>query len=82
MEDSPHLGAGSFKNVQFCPRSRKTKILTTGIYIVFRGLKFESDERDWAKGGVFQRSPYNCKKRTSALPELRSRMATVPNPRL
>ena len=24
-------------------RSRKTKILTTGILVVFRGLKFESD---------------------------------------
>jgi hypothetical protein len=31
------------RNVQFCSRSRKTKILTTGIHIVFRGLKFEPD---------------------------------------
>ena len=31
------------KNVQFWSRSRKTKISTTGIYRIFRGLKFESD---------------------------------------
>jgi hypothetical protein len=29
------------KNGQFCSRSRKAKILTTGIYLIFRGLKFE-----------------------------------------
>jgi len=38
------------KNVQFCSRSRKTKILTTGIHLVFRGLKFESDEEIGQKG--------------------------------
>jgi len=32
-----------FQNVQFCSRSRKAKILTTGIHGVFRGLKFEPD---------------------------------------
>ena len=31
------------KKVQFYSRSRKTKILTTDIHRVFRGLKFESD---------------------------------------
>ncbi|OPX40569.1 MAG: hypothetical protein B1H13_06830 [Desulfobacteraceae bacterium 4484_190.3] len=31
------------QNVQFCSSSRKAKILTTGIYRIFRGLKFESD---------------------------------------
>ena len=31
------------KNVQFCSISRKGKILTTGIHLVFRGLKFEPD---------------------------------------
>jgi hypothetical protein len=31
------------KNVHFCSRLRKTKILTTVIHGVFRGLKFESD---------------------------------------
>jgi hypothetical protein len=31
------------KNVPFCSRSRKMKILTTGIHEVFRGLKFGSD---------------------------------------
>jgi len=33
----------SLKNVQFCSRPRKAKILTTGIHLVFRGLKFEPD---------------------------------------
>jgi len=32
-----------FQNVLFCSRSRKVKILTTGIHVVFRGLKFEPD---------------------------------------
>jgi hypothetical protein len=31
------------KNTQFCSRSRKARILTTGIPVVFRGLEFESD---------------------------------------
>ena len=31
------------QNVQFCSSSRKAKILTTGIYWIFRGLKFEPD---------------------------------------
>jgi hypothetical protein len=34
-----------FQNVQFCSRSRKTKILATEIYRIFRGLKFEYDPR-------------------------------------
>ena len=42
------------KNVQFCPRSRKTKILTTGIHLVFRGLKFESDAEIGQKGAFFK----------------------------
>jgi len=41
------------KNVQFCSRSRKRKILTTGIHIVFRGLKFESDAEIGQKGMFF-----------------------------
>ena len=32
-----------FQNVSVCSRSRKAKILTTGIHVVFRGLKFEPD---------------------------------------
>jgi hypothetical protein len=32
-----------FQNVQFSSKSRKAKILTTGIHAVFRGLKFEPD---------------------------------------
>jgi hypothetical protein len=31
------------KNAQFYSRSRKTRILTTGILVVFRGLEFEPD---------------------------------------
>jgi len=42
------------KNVQFCPRSRKTKILTTGIHLVFRGLKFEYDEEIGQKRAFFK----------------------------
>ncbi len=32
------------ENYDFSLRSMKTKILTTGIQMVFRGLKFESDK--------------------------------------
>ena len=32
-----------FQNVSVCSRSRKAKILTTGIHVVFRGLKFKPD---------------------------------------
>ena len=35
--------SSQFQNVSVCSRSRKTKILTTGIHVVFRGLKFEPD---------------------------------------
>jgi len=38
------------KNVQFCSRLRKTKMLTTDIQRVFRGLKFKSDEEIGQKG--------------------------------
>jgi len=31
------------KNGNFCSSSRRAKISTTGIYIIFRGLKFEPD---------------------------------------
>jgi serine acetyltransferase len=31
------------KNVNFCSSSRKAKVLTTGIYKIFRGLKIEPD---------------------------------------
>jgi len=30
-----------FQNVSVCSSSRKAKILTTGIHVVFQGLKFE-----------------------------------------
>jgi caffeoyl-CoA O-methyltransferase len=42
------------KNVLFCSRSRKTKILSTGIPLVFRGLKFESDAEIGEKGAFFK----------------------------
>ena len=38
------------QNVQFCSSSRKAKILTTGIYWIFRGLKFETDAEIGQKG--------------------------------
>ena len=44
----------TLKNVQFCSRSRKTKILTTGIHVVFRGLKFEFDAEIGQKGTFFK----------------------------
>jgi glutaredoxin len=42
------------KNTQFCSRSRKVKILTTGIPLVFRGLRFESDAEIGQKGAFFK----------------------------
>jgi hypothetical protein len=44
----------ALKNVQFCSRSRKTKIFTTGIHLVFRGIKFESDAEMGQKGAFFK----------------------------
>ena len=38
------------KNVHFCSRSRKAKILTTVIHVVFRGLKSETDTEIGQKG--------------------------------
>jgi len=38
------------KNAQFCSSSRKAKILTAGIYRIFRGLKFEPDTEIGQKG--------------------------------
>jgi hypothetical protein len=42
------------KNAQFCRRSRKTKNLTTGIHLVFRGLNFEYDAEIGQKGVFFK----------------------------
>jgi len=42
------------KNVQFFLRPRKAKILTTGIHIVFWGLKFEPDTGIGKKGAFFK----------------------------
>jgi hypothetical protein len=38
------------KNAQFRSSSRKARILTTGIHLVFRGLKFEPDAEIERKG--------------------------------
>jgi hypothetical protein len=40
------------KNVQFWPSTRKAIISTTGILLVFRGLKFESDAVIGQKGAL------------------------------
>jgi hypothetical protein len=42
------------KNVHFCSSSRKGKFLTTGIHLVFRGLKFEPDVEIGQKGGFYK----------------------------
>ena len=42
------------KNVQFCSSSRKAKILTTDIHLVFRGLKSESDAEIGQNGTFFK----------------------------
>jgi hypothetical protein len=42
------------KNAQFYSRSRKARILTTGIPVVFRGLEFESDDEIVQKGAFFK----------------------------
>jgi hypothetical protein len=42
------------KNVQFCSSSRKTRILTTDIHGVFRGLKSEPDAEMGQKGTFFK----------------------------
>ena len=47
-----HLGP--LKNIQFCFISRQTKILTTGIHEVFRGLKFKSNAEIGQKGMFFE----------------------------
>ncbi len=44
----------ALKRVQFFSRSKKTKILTTGIHVIFRGLKFESDTEIGQKGTFFK----------------------------
>jgi len=47
-------GARPLKNVQFCSRSRKARIITTGIPLVFRGLEFEPDAEIGQKGAFFK----------------------------
>jgi len=38
-----YIKKSQFQNVSVCSRSRKAKILTTGIHVVFRELKFSPD---------------------------------------
>jgi hypothetical protein len=42
------------KNVRFYSRSKKTKILTTVIHLLFRGLEFESDVEIGKKRAFFK----------------------------
>ena len=52
------------KNVQFRSRSRRVRILTTGIYEIFRGLKSERNEEivqisaDFERGCFSKVSPF------------------------
>jgi len=42
------------KNVPFCSKPSKAKILTTGIHLVFRELEFEPDAGIGQKGAFFK----------------------------
>jgi len=46
------------KSPLICSRSRKAKILTTGIHVVFRGLKFEPDADIGQISGDFERGRF------------------------
>ena len=65
------------KNAQFYSRSRKGKILTTGIPRVFRGLEFELDAEIGQKGeffkGLIMAMAYASNPPLSLLPEHLSR---------
>ena len=52
MQTSQSIRARPLQNIQFCSSSRKAKILTAGIYWIFRGLKFELDEEIGQKGAL------------------------------
>ena len=63
--DYPHVETmRPLKNAQFWSGSRKAIILTTGIYSIFRGLKFEPDadigqiSADFERGRFAKVSPY------------------------
>jgi hypothetical protein len=47
------------KNAQFCSSSRKAKILTAGIYRIFRGLKFEPDTEIGQISADFERGCFS-----------------------
>jgi len=46
--------AKTFENATFSRQARKAKILTAGIYVIFRGLKFEPDTEIGQKGVFFK----------------------------
>ena len=48
------LGLKPLKNIQFCLSSRKKKILTADIQIVFRGLKSDFDAEFGQKGAFLR----------------------------
>ena len=47
------------KNAQFWSRSKRAKISTTGIYGIFRGLKFESDAEIGQINADFERGRFS-----------------------
>ena len=52
MPNGEIFNKSQFQNVQVRLRSRKAKILTTGIHGVFRGLEFEPDAEIGRNGAL------------------------------
>ena len=48
----------TFEKCSICPRSRKAKMSTTGIYLIFRGLRFEPDAEIGQISTVFERGRF------------------------
>jgi hypothetical protein len=61
MANIDNHGVRPLKNAQFCSSSRKAKILTGGIYLIFRGLQFEPDTEIGQKGVFFKGLGVLCK---------------------
>jgi len=62
MEQHLKLGlpiSRPLKNAQFWSRSKRAKISTTGIYGIFRGLKFESDVEIGQINADFERGRFS-----------------------
>jgi len=75
------------KNGNFCSSSRKAKISTTGIYGIFRGLKFEPDAEigkkvPFCKGLTLmedmEMSKVTAKYQITIPPEVRNKLGIVP----